>query len=440
MKMKIGILIVLAAAVVTAIVLITKGTAVDHQIMDGDGMYREDVGTPEEMRGTWISDSTPQWSVNLEEHQASLCYYGETVHTFKTMNFDRFQGFGNNYLLEVNMKEDFAWPNRFHKTGRIQKLHYDHGLKLELQMDEKETMTLYFRQPEEGETPAKRILPETDTELIGLQFGTVGMAVSPYYSIYKDEDVYYLQQVWEVQEEDLGHAAVENVERSVVLDAEAVRQLYQDLLEYNILSWDGFAGMKSNDPDVLDADESFLFRMAISDGKTVNASGYNSFPGNYNEVMSLCTSFCMDAIEKAIHPSALSDSEVQYLKIIIGGAFYAPESAYYEIELKQHQNEWYAILQDPDGRVLAKGTDYHGKGTADSLPFDSFLDLTRRYESRNGEQDHSGNGIVFLQISAYFEDGTMFDLDTNVLPEDFDAFQEEFVKAVDDFCREAEKN
>ena len=71
--------------------------------------------------------------------------------------------------------------------------------------------------------------------------------------------------------------------------------LTKQLLEYNVLTWDGFSESRSNDPDMLDGDSAFMLKLLFSDGTSVKASGYNAEPANGNEILSLIVRFFMAA-------------------------------------------------------------------------------------------------------------------------------------------------
>ena len=92
---------------------------------------------------------------------------------------------------------------------------------------------------------------------------------------------------------------------------------------------------------------------------------------------------------------------------------------------------------DPFGTVLPKGTDVGDYGYVDSideLPFDQFMGILRAHdvESHNLESGWDGGGEG-CHISIYFDNGQAFSMDTNKLPEDYEALREECAQAMADY-------
>ena len=87
---------------------------------------------------------------------------------------------------------------------------------------------------------------------------------------YREEDGKHTAYFWLANEYDPYPVPVEDV---------WVDQLQDIVQAYNVILWDGFKG---SDSMLLDGD-SFSFSLAFSDGTTVNASGYGSFPSGYGD-------------------------------------------------------------------------------------------------------------------------------------------------------------
>lgn len=68
--------------------------------------------------------------------------------------------------------------------------------------------------------------------------------------------------------------------KTVDFPKERVLQIIDMLNKYNVSSWDGF---NKNAKDVLDGD-SFTFKVSMSNGDSIYATGYMLWPNNYREV------------------------------------------------------------------------------------------------------------------------------------------------------------
>lgn len=88
---------------------------------------------------------------------------------------------------------------------------------------------------------------------------------------FREEDGKYTAYFWLADEEEPYPVPVDEV---------WVDQLQDIVYAYNVILWDGFNG---SDSVLLDGD-SFSISLTFSDGTTVSARGYGSFPAGYGDV------------------------------------------------------------------------------------------------------------------------------------------------------------
>ena len=79
----------------------------------------------------------------------------------------------------------------------------------------------------------------------------------------------------------------QDMEEGFTLSAEQWEAFCDTLVSCDVLSWDGFVGVREEDPEIemLDGDHSFRFALLLSDGTLIRAEGNQNFPPHYDEVV-----------------------------------------------------------------------------------------------------------------------------------------------------------
>lgn len=323
-------------------------------------------------------------------------------------------------------------------------------------------MTLDTDEPAEMPAPA-------GISLTGLRFISSGMYMSPVYAIRQtqegfacsisDRPVYwqamdgddFRSEDREVNEEqgyswdaDSGDdpLAEDAPSHSLVLvDEQPMYLLTNQLMDENILEWDGYdetweppVGM-----EVTDTGESFTLEALFSDGTHVKAHGIDAYPDNYNEVVGLIYDFFEEHQDySAYYPTEFPDAEPTTLIIKFFDPHHFTNVSNYQIELHPSwDNEWIIRLTDPKGEFTAAGTDISKYGYVKNgeLPMKQFTDILKKYNlgEWNQAKPEQGAGDEYWEITIYYDNGQSYHVYTNRKPDNYHAFRQETVQAIADY-------
>ena len=280
-----------------------------------------------------------------------------------------------------------------------------------------------------------------------------GMAMQPRYMMKKSNDGVYMKisnlesnclQMLEGEDscdfddrllfidvvKDCEHAS------SVKLSDDApVRELEKVIAESGSLSWDGYNKHKSM-RGVLDSGDSYELYMSFSDKSTVNVNSYNSHPANWNMLMGRVKEiFESHADYSRYMTSDFFASECEYMLV----EFYDYSvNCSYKLELKTLSSKvhWSVYINDREGKIIGNNTCINDYADTDDLhSYDGFLTVIDKYceEKWNGRKDNDGTYNNRIYMVMDFKDGKSYQLSGNMLPVDYSAFRDEFVKTMYDF-------
>lgn len=225
----------------------------------------------------------------------------------------------------------------------------------------------------------------------------------------------------------------------MAVKADEMAAFQAELEVLGVLGWNGFDEHYTPPEGVLDMDNMFVLKMVYSDGTRVVARGYNRNPEGYSDVWNAVRAF-FEAHEdrSASYPPAFPDEKATRLTIDLGSPN-GGNRPRWKIELVEGWHRWSICLKDPNGEVLPAGTDIQDYADIEGeLPFDAFLDILRKYdlESWNGTDEHGQGGGESCYISIFFANDKAYVLDTNILPDNYEAFRNECVLAIADYYEE----
>ena len=153
-------------------------------------------------------------------------------------------------------------------------------------------------------TPAEKALNETVTpialpegvHLTGFFITHQGMAVEPYYIMKETEDGVYLKisattpDDWTLyadsasREGSLDLVDAEDARIAKMQDATAVQALEDAIVQSGALGWDGYDAFVPME-DALDADDTYILYLELSNGTTVTMHGHNTRPKGFVELL-----------------------------------------------------------------------------------------------------------------------------------------------------------
>ena len=262
----------------------------DPVIYDGDGMERLKDDFPEWARATYVEESDPLWTAQLDSDRLTLSYDGEemaSVNAFAVMvPEDPYERIGD----AVMEKMTFDWPDSERGTCTVVSMSVTHGrLTLALIFGDGNVDMLSFEVPTEEEVTA---LPE------GVTVRAVKLTrhldyMEPCYSIRDEGDRIVLRMTsdelyWpDTDPEEEEYTDPQDMEEGFTLSADQWEKFCDAIVAYNVLSWDGFDGVREDDPELemLDGDHSFRLIVLLSDGTLIRAKGEQTFPEHYDEVV-----------------------------------------------------------------------------------------------------------------------------------------------------------
>ena len=436
-------LLLAAAVIVAAGVFAWKKyqQRVIGNIMDGPGMYREEIDLPEDLQGLWVAPGSPQWSLQVNAREVVLRRYATPCATVPVYCYSGFAA-RSDELTDANIKETAAaWPGSDYTDFAVYDIVFARNrIILSIKMDDADRQNIMFVPAKEEEIlTAPQALP-AGAVLTGLKYRTEGTAIGPALSIRLTDEGYEVRtsgselywpeidgedwQELQANESDYGRTS------TVIVPAEEIDQLVKVLLEYDILAWNGFDGHVSAPEGVLDMDDSFRFAMTFSDGTTVKARGYNSWPPNGNDITRTLSRF-FHAHEdwSAYYPKEFPDAEVDLMAIAIP-RYSSPRGEYFRLELNPIRKQWVFSCQDPEGHFLEKGINISTYDTTDEeLPVGRYLDLLEKYgfPALNGENSSDGDGEQSLEITIHFANGQEYSLTTNDYPDGYEEFRKECI-------------
>ncbi len=262
----------------------------DLVIYDGGGMERLKDDFPEWARATYVEESDPLWTAQLDSDRLTLFYAGEemaSVNAFAVMvPEDPYERVGD----AVMEKMTFDWPDGDRGTCTVVSMSVTHGkMTLALIFGDGNVDMLSFEVPTEEEVTA---LPE------GVTIRAVKLTrhldyMEPCYSIRDEGDRIVLRMThdelyWpDTDPEEEEYADPQDMEEGFTLSPDQWEEFCDTIVAYNVLSWDGFDGVRADAPELemLDGDHSFRLTVLLSDGTLIRAKGDQTFPEHYDEVV-----------------------------------------------------------------------------------------------------------------------------------------------------------
>ena len=429
-KLMIGIIAVCAIGLIGYKVIQKK---IRDSIMDGPGMVYEGIGLPDEVCGLWVSERTPQWSLRVSNDEMTLDFYSEPLCSMHVQNYKEFDEEGNLPEVYINSVQ-FDWPYSNARTAVVKEDSVSRDcIRLLVETDDNRRQTLWFTPAAEG-VQVKRerdVLPE-GVGLEGLKFHQSGSAEGIYCSIRAVPEGYevrlsYDELYWtemDGYESEQGNSRVSRV----IVSGEEIQALMAQLMEYDVLSWDGFDRSESLEEEILDGDSGFDLKILLSDGQIIKAHGYNAFPPNSSTILSILANwFYSHEDYSAYYPDTFPECGATMLEILCP-MYTAKNEEYFRIELYS-SGRWAFSFQDPEGTFLDAGTNISEYGNAEDLPFGKYLALLKEYgfEAYNRTDCNDGDTKKYLSIKVMFEDGKGYTYCSNVYPKDYDAFRKELI-------------
>ena len=422
----------LAAAGVFAYIVIQR--RIRDSILDGPDMVYKGIGLPEEVQGLWVSDTAPQWSLHAETDRIILDHYGTETCSVPLQNYKEFDESGK--LPELTtVSTSFEWP--YSGADHAVITHVDvfrDRISVLVETEDGKRQTFWFSPAVEG-TSVKRereALP-VGVVLKGLKFHQTGSADDIHFSIRELQEGYevrmsYDELFWmDMDDYDSEEDSSVRVSR-VIVDQEEINDLMDRLLEYDVLSWDGFDRSESLEEGLLDGDSGFELKMLLSDGRIINASGYNAFPPNSDAIIGILTGFFYSHEDySSYYPAVFPEGDPAVLEILCP-AYTDNRTEYFRIELYS-SGKWAFSFQDPEGHFLDAGTSISEYGFADTLPFDRYISLLKEYgfEPYNQTDCNDGDTKQYLSVTLYYEDGKEYAYRSNVYPENYEDFRKELI-------------
>ena len=224
---------------------------------------------------------------------------------------------------------------------------------------------------------------------------------------------------------------VKDCERaSLVLleDDDPVRDLEVAIAAAGALSWDGY---DENDPmeGVLDSGDSYQLYLELTDGTTVTVNSYNAKPAGFSELLyRVAEIFHKNRDYSRYQIKDFDCSPCTKLYVCFRRSFH---NGQWQLELQRSDNRWTVVLIDPKGYFTQAGTEIAEYQPMDgTLPFDRFLEVFKQHgaERWNGYEESDENSENSFDIRLNFENGKEFFMRGSLLPEGFEAFQEEFIE------------
>ncbi|MCR5372505.1 MAG: hypothetical protein K6E41_03455 [Solobacterium sp.] len=427
-------IIVAALAAVGVFTYIVVQRRIRDSILDGPDMVYKGIGLPEEVQGLWVSDTAPQWSLRAGKDRIVLDHYGTETCSVPLQNYEEFDESGKLPEL-ITVSTAFEWP--YSGADHAEITHVDifrDRISVLVETDDGRRQTLWFEPAAEGTTvkQEREALPEGVT-LQGMKFHQTGSADDIWFSISELPEGYevrmsYDEPFWmDMDGYDGENESGGRVSR-VIVEQDEINDLMDRLLEYDILSWDGFDRSESLEEGLLDGDSGFELKMLLSDGRIVSAEGYNVFPPNNNAIIGILTGFFYDHEDySSYYPDEFPGSDPAVLEILCP-AYTDNRTEYFRIELYS-SGKWAFSFQDPEGHFLDAGTNISEYGFAEGLPFDRYIRLLKEYgfEAYNQTECRDGDTKQYLSITLHFEDGKEYTYLSNVYPENYDEFRKELV-------------
>lgn len=278
-------------------------------------------------------------------------------------------------------------------------------------------------------TGKKREFPD-DIAITSLKFQERSTAMLPYYIVRQEDDGYH----WYVTTDD-ENLMNGNRPSNVVTDEAPVQELFRALLDAGILEWDGYNKSRSLGPGVRDGDSGFHLVLGLSDGSTLEAHGYNTYPDNYNEIEKIISeAFAPNQDYSEYYPTKMPEEQLASIDIKIGSPYESPASRMLKISLSAGWKQWAIVMKDPYGKYIDKEFTISAYDTTETpLPLEEFGQLLDKYDilSLNsvGRSPDNEDGDEYIQIFGYFEGDSqkLIDLHKSVKSEDYEDFIREFV-------------
>lgn len=319
-------------------------------------------------------------------------------------------------------------------------------------------------------------LPDSPARtLTGLRFTSQGMMVRPSYSIRKVPEgfecaITYDPIYWPAMDGKEGLEGYEvNADRgyawdpvngsdplakdapmhsAVIVGDDEMRILYNQLMDANVLEWNGYDEVwePPYGLEVTDTGETFTFELLFSDGAHLKAHGVDSFPDNYDTVVKVIYDFFDEHQDySAYYPTEFPAGDPTVLIVKFYDPHHFNNTPNFQIELHPSwDKEWIIRITDPKGEFAEAGSDIseYGYIKTGELPMGRFMDIIRKYDlgSWNQRNDHEQGGAdEYWEIRAEFNNGQSYHVYTNYRPDNYSDFRKEMIRAICDYYKEVKK-
>lgn len=226
-------------------------------------------------------------------------------------------------------------------------------------------------------------------------------------------------------------------EEYVHMEDPALLDKVREILEENqVGNWNGFHGSNSH---VLDGDGFGLF-VEFTDGTTISASGENRYPKNYSETAS--------ALWKLIEPTRQCWREEAYPKTITDTHIDTFSFCVMRSNTTLFNCCFGKRLDDPGAHYLTvmigkdlgypDYEDYSFYGKVPDPPFEKLQEAVEKYHLAewNGYEEYAGQGERYFSLDISYESGESIEGRGTLLPENYEAAEEELIQIILDYIEE----
>ncbi len=212
---------------------------------------------------------------------------------------------------------------------------------------------------------------------------------------YSTGNMIYSNVVYVIDLEEDGYYATikpngisDEAKKKVKVDQNTFEKLVNELIKYNVSSWDGF---KKSDKNVLDGD-GFSFSIRTKDDKRIEASGYMKWPKNYSEVKGVFNSMIGDLYK--VKEYNAKDFESMNFSYSNGGSIANSQEIY---DLNKKDGKYIASIKEK-----YKTSDEIIEVETDINFVYKVLDIINKYNVSSWDGFHENDSNVLDGESFYF--------------------------------------
>ena len=274
------------------------------------------------------------------------------------------------------------------------------------------------------------------SDIVGFYFHERdGMIKLPHYLITKTDNGMFVKITGDISEDVFENAdtKIDEYASLVSISEEEFNDLIDMLIKHNILQLDGY--YESRKSGALDSGDGFELIVKLSDGKEINAYGYNTYFDGYDDFKNDFMHF----IDNHTDYSEYQITDFTNLKPdrLIMRIQYGNYLQFYSIELNSHRKQWSIVLKDSRGIYLKKGTDIEGYDKVENLEYDRFLKIIDKHLDLKETSNTVKTNITFtIYITA---DGNKSYVNSQDIDESNEEFIKEIINEIYDYYNELKK-